>query len=192
MIAGDMADFRDQLLRAGLVDKKTKQQADTAARRNRKKKKKKKKGKVVSESELQQQAYDARMVAEAEENRRRDEQRNQEREERELRNRIASLVGRWAVREPRPGPRRFCYVSRERKILWFELSAALARKLELGLVAIVERPGDADEPHAVVPAQIAARIERLDPECVRFWNRDPVGSDPPKRIPPTTGESGQE
>jgi uncharacterized protein YaiL (DUF2058 family) len=185
-----MADLRDQLLRAGLIDQKTKQQADTAARRKRKKKNKK--GQAVSTSDRQRQAYDDRIAAEAEDNRHRDAERNREREERELRNRVASLAGTWAVREQRPGPRRFCYVSRERKILWFDLSAALARKLELGLLAIVERPGDADEPHAVVPARIAARIERLSPECVRFWNREPVGSDPPEQIPPTAGESGRD
>jgi len=183
-MTGTMADLRDQLLRAGLVDRKTKQQADTAARRDRKKKKKKKKkGTAVSESERQRQAYDARMVAEAEENRRREAVRNQEREAHDLANRAANLVRTSAVREPKPGPRRFCYVTRQRKIRWFDLSAGLARKVELGLVAIVEHPGDADEPHALVPSSVAERMERLDPDLVRFWNKEKGSADPIERIP---------
>lgn len=169
-----MADLRDQLLRAGLVDKKTKQQADTLARRQRKKKKKKKKkGQAPqSEEDRQREAYEARLAAEAAENRRREATRAQERGATELANRIANLAGSSAVREPRPGPRRFCFVSRQQTIQWFHVSAALAWKLESGQLAIVERPGDTDEPHALVPAPIAARIEQLDPECVRFWNRE--------------------
>lgn len=186
-----MADLRNQLLRAGLVDKKTKQQADTTARRSRKKKRKKKKGTAVSESERQRQAYDARMVVEAEENRSREAARNQEREAHELANRAANLVRASAVREPKPGPRRFCFVSRQRNIRWFDLSATLARKLELGLLAIVEHPGDADEPHALVPSDIAERMERLDPDLVRFWNREPGGADPPEQTPTTPDESGR-
>jgi len=38
-----MADLREQLLRAGLIDKRTKQAADTEARRARKKRKRRKK-----------------------------------------------------------------------------------------------------------------------------------------------------
>jgi uncharacterized protein YaiL (DUF2058 family) len=163
-----MADLRDQLLRAGLVDPKAKQQADTAARRSRKKKKRKG---HQAEEERRRQAFETRLASEAEENRRREAERHQEREAHELRNRIANLAGTWAVRETRPGPRRFCFVARTQKISWLDVSAGLGWKLELGQLAIVERPGDADEPHAVVPARIAGRIERLDPECVRFWNR---------------------
>lgn len=160
------------------MDKKTKQQADTTARRKRKKKNKKKKGQAVEESERQRQAYDERIAAEAAENRRRAAEAHREQEAHELGNSAASLAGKWAVREQKPGPRRFCFVSRARKILWFDLSAALARKLELGVLAIVERPGNADEPHAMVPSNIAERMQRLDPDLVRFWNREPVATDP--------------
>jgi uncharacterized protein YaiL (DUF2058 family) len=178
-MTGVMADLRDQLLRAGLVDQKAKQQADTAARRKRKKKDKTKKGHLAQE-EQRRQAFEARLAAEAEENRRREAERHQEREARELRNRVANLAGTWAVRESRPGPRRFCFVTRTQKLNWLDVSAELGWKLELGQLAIVERPGDADEPHAVVPARIAGRIERLDPECVRFWNRAPPATGPPE------------
>ncbi len=171
-----MANIRDQLLRAGLVNKKTKQQADTADRRKRKKKKKKKKGEGISESERQQQTYEARIVSEAQENRTRAAARNQEIKSKELVDSAAHLVKTSAVPDPTPGPRRFCFVNRQRKIRWFDLSAPLARKLELGLLAIVESPGDADEPHVLVPADIAERMEALDPELVRFWNREPAGT----------------
>ena len=175
-----MADLRKQLLQAGLVDKKAKQEADTAARRNRKKKnkKKQKKGEAVSESERQRQAYDERIAAEAEENRRRATAAHREREAAERANSAANLAGTWAVREQKPGPRRFCFVSRQQKICWLDLSDALARKLELGVLAIVERPDNADEPHALVPSNIAERMERLDPELVRFWIRAPAVPDP--------------
>ncbi len=190
MIADDMANFRDQLLRAGLVDKKTKQQADTAARRNRKKKKKKKKGTQVSESEQQRQAHDARMAAEAQENRARAAAMNQEKETLELVNQAASLVKTSAIRDPKPGSRRFCFVSRHRKIRWFDLNAALARKLELGLLAIVESPGQKSEPYALVPADTAKRMEKLDPELVRFWNREPAGAEPTEGLTTPGDEPG--
>jgi len=182
MITLAMANFRDQLLKAGLVDKKTKQQADTADRRKRKKKKKKKKkkGEGLSEADRQRQTYEARIVAEAQENRARAEARNQELKSKELAHRSADLVKTSALRDLKPGPRRFCFVSRQRKIRWLDLTAPLARKLELGLLAIVESTGDADEPHVLVPADIAERMEMLDPELVRFWNREPGGPEIPQ------------
>lgn len=180
-MSGAMADLRDQLLRAGLVDSKTKQQADTTARRqrkNKKKKKKKKKEQTPTEQDRQREAYETRLAVEALENRRREAARAKEREARELESRIANLAGTWAVRELKPGPRRFCFVTRQQKIGWFHVTPPVAWKLESGQLAIVERPGDTDEPHALVPARIAERIEQLDAAYVLFWNREPTTGAP--------------
>jgi len=166
-----MADLRDQLLRAGLIDKKSKQQADTAARRKKKKKKKKKKGSSVSDEERRRQAYEEQLATEAEENRRRERERHRDQDVHEREQRVSNLAGAWAVREQKPGPRRFCFVTREQRITWFDLSAPLALQLELGAMAIVDRPGDPDEPYAIVPRNIAEQISQIDPQHIRFWNQ---------------------
>ncbi|MFH2009735.1 MAG: DUF2058 family protein [bacterium] len=167
-----MADLRDQLLRAGLIDKQSKQQADTTDRRNKKtKKKKKKKGSAPSDEERRRQAYEERLATEAEENRRRAREKLHLQQERERQQQVSNLAGAWAVRERKPGPRRFCFVTRERRIVWFDLSVSLALQLEVGAMAIVERPGDSDEPYAIVPRAIAERVSHIDPQYVLFWSR---------------------
>lgn len=165
-----MADLRDQLLKAGLVDKRQKQQADASARRTRRKKRKKKgKGADLEESR-QRNAFEARLSAEAEKHRQLERARQLEQERRELERRVDQLAGAAAVRESRPGRRRWCFVTRENRIRWLDVGATIAWQLELGNLAIVERPGNRDEPFAIVPRQTAERIAALDCRYVRFWN----------------------
>ena len=66
-------------------------------------------------------------------------------------------------------------MSRAKKIQWIYLTAAIAEKLEHGALAVVEQPGDADEPHVLVTRTVAERIAALDREAIRFWNEDGAG-----------------
>jgi uncharacterized protein YaiL (DUF2058 family) len=170
-----MPDIRSQLLKAGLIDPRSKQQADTEARRE----KKRQGARAEQEArEAREREHAAEQVRIAEENRRRARAEQEARDLHEREVRARSLVGAWAVREPHPGSRRFCFVTRARKILWLDVSPQLAWQLEVGNLAIVERPGDADEPHAIVPRAVSERLAALDAELVRFWNREPHRTDP--------------
>ena len=165
-----MADLRDQLLKAGLIDKKSKQQADTSDRKNRKQKKKKKKIQAANEERLRRQAYDDKMAAEAREHRRLAQAEALAREAQERNNRVMNLLDAWAERVVVPGPIRWCVLTREQRINWLYVTDEVAKRLELGTLAIVEHPGDAEAPYALVPRDIAARINELDPMIIRFWN----------------------
>ncbi len=168
-----MADLRDQLLKAGLIDKKAKQTADTDARRKKKKKKKKKKkGGGPSPEAERQAAWEAQKLAEAEANREREAARQRERERQEHQNRVSNLVKSAALRDVKEGGRRFCYVTREQRVRWIYVTAEVAWKLELGALAIVEQPGEPDETPMLVPRAAAERLRALQPDVVRFWNRD--------------------
>lgn len=165
-----MANLRDQLLKAGLIDKATKQQADTADRRKRKKKKKKKKGTETDKEAERLKAYDARIATQAEENRAREAARQAQHEDHERRNQLRNLVRSGAERALKPGNRRFCFVSRKRRIQWLYVSEETSEKLERGALAIVEQPVDEEEPFVLVPRATAERISALDREAIRFWN----------------------
>ncbi len=164
-----MGSLRDELFKAGLVDRKAKQKADTEVRR-KKKKKKKKKG--APEEELaRKKAYDEEMARRAEENRAREEARKAEQERKEQANRVANLVRAWAMRRSGKAKHRWYFLVDDKRIGWLDVTAELAWKLEMGAVAIVANPMDADEPFAIVPRNAADKIVEIDDQAVRFWNR---------------------
>jgi uncharacterized protein YaiL (DUF2058 family) len=168
-----MADLRKQLLKAGLIDKKAKQKADTEARRKKKRKRKKGKGGGPdAEERRQKEQYDQALTEKAEADRALEKKRRAGEAVKERDNRVRNLAGAWAIREPKPGRRRWFFVRRDGIIRWFDVGAELAWKLELGAVAVVERPGDPDEPFAMVPRDVAERILSIEPQFVRFWNRE--------------------
>lgn len=175
-----MANLREQLLRAGLVDKKTKQVMDTQDRRakkNRKKKRKKNRasadgdGTSASQAEARRR-YEQQQAEQAEANRARETARREAQASKELDNRVKDLVSSSAIRQRQPGPRRFCFVTRDQKIRWIYVTAELAWRLERGTLAIVEQPGVGREPFAIVPDTAAKRLLQISLDAVRFWNRD--------------------
>jgi uncharacterized protein YaiL (DUF2058 family) len=166
-----VADLRDQLLKAGLVSKQAKHAADTDARKQRKQRSREE---SISEARQKARQFEEQRSRQALENREREARRQTTRLEEARRRQVRSLAGSWAIREARPGPRRWCFVTRDGRIRWFDVSAWVGWQLEVGNLAIVERPGDDDEPHAIVPRTVAERIVALDPDFVRFWNRAPT------------------
>ncbi len=164
-----MSSLRDQLFKAGLVDKKAKLSAETQARRKRKKKRKQRRD---EEEERRRAAYEAELARQAAENRAREEQRRRERERKERDNRIRNLARAWALRQVRKGRRRWYFPLPDGRIGWLDVTAEHAWRLEIGALAVVAVPGDKDEPYALVPRRVAERIEAIAPEFVCFWNRD--------------------
>jgi hypothetical protein len=76
-----------------------------------------------------------------------------------------------------PGSHAFHFVTRKGKLRRLDMSEVQAKQLELGSLAVVERPDPAQIEHALVPAATAEKMLRLSDKAVRFFNRDgkPVG-----------------
>jgi hypothetical protein len=76
-----------------------------------------------------------------------------------------------------PGETTFYFMTRKGKLRRLELSAAQAKQLEDGELAVVERPEPAQIEHSLVPAAAAAQMFALSQKSVRFFNRkeQPVG-----------------
>ena len=79
-----------------------------------------------------------------------------------------------------PGPVTFHFVTRKQKLRRLDLSAAQAKALEDGLLAVVERPDPDRIEHALVPAAVAEELAGLSSRAVRFLARPgaPVGFQP--------------
>ncbi len=147
--------LRDKLLKAGLVDKKQKQQVDTQDRRD---KKQKSVEQLAQEEAERQRQFAAQQAEEAEANRLREAQRTVDRLQHETWNRVRNICDRWAVRQIKPGARRFHFVQRSGRIGYLLVNDALYDQLLLGALAVVER---------LPPDEIAPPLRELDRSQVR-------------------------
>ena len=212
-----MQNLRDKLLQAGLVDKKTKKQADHQARQQRSEKKKKNKAKGQRPDAVEAErarAYERREAerrrADREREHRRQRQRQaqaaaaeQRRAEREAAERAAQreLVERYRLRElvqasmflpARPGPVPFHFVSRSGAIRCLDLTTRIAHELEQGLLAIVQLPGR--ERWGLVRRDVAERLREREPALLRFYtggSEAELAPEPPPPPPPRTGRLRQ-
>lgn len=71
---------------------------------------------------------------------------------------------------PESGETPFYFVTRKNKLRRLELSAAQAKQLESGELAVVERPDPDKIDHALVPAAVARDLLKDHPRAVRFLN----------------------
>ena len=108
--------------------------------------------------------------------------------EEEARVRLKEMVLRASLKETGFGARRFYFVTRENKIPFLDLSEELTSRLERGMAAIVELPGEGTDEYTIVPRAVARQMQSIDPESVRFLNpetppeaRDRGGRRPFKR-----------
>jgi uncharacterized protein YaiL (DUF2058 family) len=103
-------------------------------------------------------------------------QRLEAKKQLELERRIRELVASTEL-AVRPGDQTFYFVTRKNRLRRIELTPELARKLEAGELAVVERPEPDRIEHSLVPASTADRILELSTRAVRFYNRKdaPVG-----------------
>lgn len=175
-----IGNLRDKLLKAGLVDKKQKQQADIQDRRD---KKQKSHDQLAQEEAARQQEFEARKLAEAEAQRQVEAEREKARDAHEQRNRVRNICDSWSVRSRgkpagggAPGPRRFYYVKRSRHIGHLVVNDLILDQLLLGALAIVERAPD-EETYVLLPPEPAERVFEIDADAIRFWARkaSPIG-----------------
>lgn len=94
----------------------------------------------------------------------------------ELDRRIRELVLAHEV-EIQPGEQTFYFVTRKNRLRRMALTPELARRLESGELAVVERPEPAQIEHSIVPAATADQLLEWSSRAVRFYNRKdtPVG-----------------
>ncbi len=69
------------------------------------------------------------------------------------------------------GATTFYFVTRKNTLRRMELTEAQAKRLELGELAVVERPDPDKIEHALVPPAVAEEILALSPRAVRFLNK---------------------
>jgi RNA recognition motif-containing protein len=90
--------------------------------------------------------------------------------EAETRARLKEMIEGSSLKETGFGARRFYFVARDNRIPFLDLSEELTGRLEKGLAAIVEVPGEGIEDYTIVPRVVAQRMKSVDPESVRFLN----------------------
>jgi len=162
-----MQDLRKQLLKAGLIDRNTKKQADLKARTERRKKGPEQ---LAREESARRDAFEARRAEQQAADRRREEQRREEQRRVSERRELRDILRRGDIREGRGGPRRFYFVTAAGKIPYLLLHEPLAQRLEQGWAAIVQVPTADTEQFVIVARELAERARQADPEMVRFFN----------------------
>jgi len=159
-----MGDLKNQLLKAGLVDKK-----QIEAVKREKKQARKKKGQKTLEAEVQ--AKREVQAAEAAERRREDRERELAKQAQlaahEQLHRIAQIAESSGL-EPAGRPnRRWYFEARDGRIPYVAVDDELSHKLERGSAALVESP---DGKMWTVSREAAERIDQLDRSWIRCWN----------------------
>lgn len=164
-----MPDLRDQLLKAGLINKGQKQQVDLEKRRERKQLKK---GQAEEQALAQQrQAYEAKLEAQRQADRERAAAQREAFEAKEQLLRLRHIVDYWKLSEEPSGTRRWYFVTRQHVVKYLYVSERLALQLSTGTLAIAERPDEREETRYVLIERDAVELlNRVDATYVRFHN----------------------
>ncbi len=162
-----MGNLKDELIRKGVADdKRARQMAhEEKARRN-------KLGAEAVQAERQhrEQEIVAKEHSRKETDRRREQERQREDAARAARAGVAQLLRDHALTRGVRGPRRFYFVTRDKKMPFLEVSEDAGKKLETGALAICEVPDATPETFVLVPAETAGRVRQSAPELVLCLN----------------------
>ncbi|MFO0981301.1 MAG: DUF2058 family protein [Planctomycetota bacterium] len=163
-----MGDLRDELRKAGLLSDK-----DIRRVHQEEQQKKKVLGKegVEAADRRRKEEAAARNRQQAERDRELARRQQSERDRRDAAARQRAAIESAILRDV-GGPRRFHFVTRASTIVFLEVSLDIARRLEAGELAIIEKPSDAAdgrlEEHGIVPREIARQLSAVDRDSVRF------------------------
>ncbi len=172
-----MQNLRDQLLKAGLANKKQKNQVETEKRRSRKKQKR---GQAEDAAQEQQRlAHEARLEAQKAADRERAAAQRAELDAKEKLLRLQNIIDYWQFSEDDRADRPWYFTTRRNTINHLYVSRPTAHRLMDGDVAIVEHPEREEMPYVLVEHEAAAHIDPIDPDLVRFSNRLRQHSLPP-------------
>lgn len=170
--------LRDQLLKAGLVDKKKKQAAERDLKRQRKQQQAQRQSRKDLDRLAQEQAEQQRRAAiESRLARRRESQEVQEAAARALR---ANQIVEHHAMLYRPGAFPFWHHTPGGVVLHrLDLPRTLAEQLRLGRLAVVWSESFGEPTFRVVSREVALRLRDILPERVLFLNETPPDRDDP-------------
>ncbi len=167
-----MQNLRDKLMKAGKVSKRQKRAADQGARQRRTR------VKGHKQAEAAQAKQEAVYAEQLEKQRVADQAleavRRAEREEKERHLRAKHLIEYYG-RFPLRGRRRWFFMARNGTVQWLDVREDTTYLLERGDLAVVEPVTikEEDEPeYQVIPRDAANKLWDIDPEYVRFLNRN--------------------
>jgi uncharacterized protein YaiL (DUF2058 family) len=173
--------LRDQLLKAGIVDRKKVRSAN----RDLKKKRREDQASRDSKKEIAaREAAEAAARKAAEEARRAQDAADRKAAETamERRRAVERLLRDYSL-APRPGQQRFWFVTADRKtVLKLEIPLSWAHDLRAGALAIVwlgDDPHPERAEHRVFRGEAVARLRQHAPERVLFFNDAPPPDDDP-------------
>ena len=173
-----MQDLKKQLLKAGLVDKKTARAARTDERKQRKKKGRHQEEKANLEA--RQERHRQRKEEQARAAREEQQRLNAQAERREEQDRFRNIIRRAALTEgAQGGARPFYFVGPDNKIRRIYPGAQVAQKLSSGALAIVTSLEPEGPDYALVDRECAERLEELSPQAILFWNKPGQDGDLP-------------
>ncbi|MBN2495281.1 MAG: hypothetical protein JXR96_11860 [Deltaproteobacteria bacterium] len=183
-----MQNLRDKLLKAGVVSQKAKKKAEHQSRLERTRRRKQGlDGGQAEQAERERferkradkRAADQQREIERQQDRaacgaRRAERVSAREEEQDGLRRVyraRELLQASMFLPARPGPVRFCFVSRSGGIRCLELSTRIAHDLSAGLLAICQLPGE--RRWGLARRDVVEQVLEVEPELVRFFVRDP-------------------
>jgi uncharacterized protein YaiL (DUF2058 family) len=166
-----MQNLRDQLLKTGLITKGQKQQVEQDKRRERKQLKTGQADEIARAQ--QQRAYDARLQAQRAADRQRAAEQHELLQAKEMLLRIRHIIDYWKLSEEPSGTRRWYFATQNNRVQYLYVSEPMALQLDTGTLAIVEYPGEFEEPlYLLIEGDAAALVARIDPMYVRFHNTE--------------------
>ncbi|MBN1297150.1 DUF2058 family protein [bacterium] len=161
-----MGDLKDQLLKAGLIDKTQARDVRREQRRERQEK-----GVRALENAAREKEAEFRNLREMEARQERERARRQ-REVEEADERVAQLdqvIENGRVFRDVSGSVKFYFIARSGVIPCLEVSSGAADALRNGTLAIVEKPSSTGKQFVLVNRESALRIKQDAPERIRFF-----------------------
>ncbi len=161
-----MGSMRDQILKAGLVDKKQARKA-----RHEEQSRQKSLGEAAVEAEQQSRDEEHHLARERQraEDKQREIERRQQHEGELQSERVPSLIRSGQLKGSTGGNRRFFFVTAEQTVSFIEVAPPVVRSLADGHHAIVDARGVLNDDFCVVTADTARSIATLAPDRVMVW-----------------------
>ncbi len=180
--------MRDQLLKAGLVDKKKVRQTNLELKKDRRDKQASRESK--RDIERREAEAQAALQAERAEKLRLERAREVERREADARRRAVHTWLRTHRVPMRQGNQLFFHLAANRRqVVRCMLPESLVVELRRGRLAIAwDGLTRRDPEYVILPDLTAARVAELAPERILFWNREPPPDDDPAEQPYDMGE----
>lgn len=159
--------LKDELLKAKLISKK---QLKRLEHQDRVEKKQLGQGKLQGKKQQQLQAIEKKQQQKKQQDQQRAKREQEKRLNKEKLAQIRQIINQGKLQGHGAGNRKFYFVTRNGKIPFILVSDDLMRQLERGEMAIIE-PGDATDEFVVVDGHSANKLNHLQRDIVRFYQK---------------------